>query len=107
DLAPKFLDKVGAQFFLETEPGKCLHAERQKRFADMKTRKFFAFEHNNTTPRFAQQRRRGAAGGAAADYRYVIVFHRRKISRLRCEAKRWSPPSVVAASLRCSRLPPL
>ena len=30
DLAPKFFDKMRAQFFLQTEPGKCLHAERQK-----------------------------------------------------------------------------
>ena len=75
DFAAKFFDKMRAQFFLQTEPGKCLHAERQKRFTDVETRKFLAFEDNDTTPRFAQQRCRGAAGGPAADDRYVIVFH--------------------------------
>ena len=30
DFAAKFFDKMRAQFFLQTEPGECLHAERQK-----------------------------------------------------------------------------
>src|SRR5689334_25016864 len=68
------------QFLLQTEPGKRLHAEGQKRFADVETREFLAFEDNDTTPRFAEQRCRGTTGGAAADDRHIIVFHPQKLA---------------------------
>src|SRR5207244_6444880 len=80
DLAPKFFEKAGTQLFLKAKPGKCLHAERQKRLADVETGKLVAFEHDHASPCFAEQGRRGAAGGAAADNRNIITFHRQKVA---------------------------
>src|SRR5207253_2802949 len=80
NLAAKFFDKTGAQFFLNPQPGKCFHAKRQKRLADVETRKFVPFEHDHASPCFAEQGRRGAAGGAAADDRNIIIFHREKVA---------------------------
>src|ERR1700757_173713 len=52
---------------MQPEPGKCFHAERQQRFADVKPRKFFAFEYDHAPPGAGEERRSRAAGRATAD----------------------------------------
>src|SRR4029077_10663834 len=48
DFAAELLHEPGTQeFFMQPQPGKRFHAERQERFADVKTRKLFAFEDNH------------------------------------------------------------
>src|SRR4051794_17866242 len=50
DFAAVFFYEPGVQkFFLQPEPGKCLHAEWQQRLANVKPREFFALEENHTT----------------------------------------------------------
>src|SRR5207302_11405689 len=66
--------------FLNPQPGKCFHAKRQKRLADVETRKLVSFEQDHASPCFAEQSRCGAAGGAAADDRNIIIFHREKVA---------------------------
>src|SRR5437764_6739670 len=73
DFAAVFLYEPGAQkFFLQPEPGKCLHAERQQRLADVKPRKLFALEKNHATSG-AREQRRGRAAGWSASYDRDIV----------------------------------
>src|SRR6266481_6641356 len=73
DFAAVFLYKPGTQeFFLQPEPGKSLHTERQKRLADVKPRKLFALEENHATSG-AREQRRGRAAGRSASYNRDIV----------------------------------
>src|SRR5205823_8265089 len=95
------------KFFVQVEPGKRFHAERQQRFADVKARKLFAFENNHTPTGACEQRGGRAARRSAADYSDVVnrVRHaainlaslRRKQTleaRQRQTAKRWRPPDA-------------
>src|SRR3954451_6723398 len=67
DFAAVFFYEPGAQkFFVQPEPGKCLHAERQQRLADVKPRKLLALEENHTTSGAREQGRGRAAGGSAS-----------------------------------------
>ena len=62
------------EFLVQTEPGESLHAEREKRLADMETRELFALEDDDAAPRAREQGGRSAARRPAADYRHVIGF---------------------------------
>jgi hypothetical protein len=65
--ATVFFYKSGAQKFLvQPEPGECLHAKRQQRFADMKAREFFALKEDHATSGAREQRRSRAAGWTAS-----------------------------------------
>ena len=92
---------------MQIQPGKRLHAERQQRFADVKTRKPLAFKDNHAPPGSREQRRHGAAGRSSADDSDVVnrVRHaainlaslRRKQTleaRQRQTAKEWRPPDA-------------
>ena len=57
---------------MQPEPGKCLHAERQQRFADVKPRKLFALEENHAASGAREQRRGRAAGRSASNDRDVV-----------------------------------
>jgi hypothetical protein len=60
--AAEFLYEAGApKFLVETQPGKRLHAKRQKGFANVKTWKLFAFEDDHPSPGSRQQGRCGTA----------------------------------------------
>src|SRR5207248_9374788 len=59
---------------MQSEPGKCVHAERQQRFTNMKPRKFFALENHDAATSAREQRRGGAAGRSAAHNSGVIYF---------------------------------
>src|SRR5262245_4359495 len=73
DFAAVFFYEPGAQnFFVQPEPGKCLHAERQQRLADVKSRKLFALEKNHATSGAREQRRGRAAGRSAAYDRDIV-----------------------------------
>src|SRR5882672_10862043 len=73
DFAAVFFYEPGAQkFFVQPEPGKCLHAERQQRLADVKPRKLFALEENHA-PSGAREQRRGCAPGWSASYDRDVV----------------------------------
>ena len=79
DFAAEFFHEPGAQkFFVQTQPGKRFHAERQQRFADVKARKFFAFEHDRAPPRAREQRRGYAPGRSTANDRDIVhgIAHR-------------------------------
>src|SRR5262245_26539265 len=78
DFAAVLFYEPGAQeFFVQPESGKCLHAERQKRLADVKSWKFFALQKNHTTSGAREQRRGRAAGRSASYDRDIVhrVFH--------------------------------
>src|SRR5437762_9977656 len=67
-----FYEAGTRKFFLQPEPGKCLHAERQQRLADVKPRKLFALEENHATPGAREQRRSRAAGRSASYDRDIV-----------------------------------
>src|SRR5262249_6775755 len=78
DFAAVFFYEPGAQeFFVQPESGKCLHAERQQRLADVKSWKLFALEKNHATSGAREQRGGRAAGRAASYDRDIVhrVFH--------------------------------
>src|SRR4029078_3475379 len=52
-----FQDPGIHKFLVQPEPGKRFHAERQKRFADVKAREFFTLEKNDAAPGTGEQRR--------------------------------------------------
>jgi hypothetical protein len=65
---PNFFMKPGMQeFFMQPQTGKRFHAERQQRFANVKPRKFFAFEHSYVPPAARKQRRGSAPSRASSD----------------------------------------
>src|SRR6266481_3238273 len=72
DLTAELWQKRAVEFFADSETIEGLHAERQKRFANVKSRKLFPLEDDHAPAGFRQQRRRGASGGSAADNRNVI-----------------------------------
>src|SRR6266478_2129565 len=73
DFATEFFHEPGAQeLFVQTQPGKRLHAERQQRFANVKSRKFFAFEDDYAPPRAREQRRGSAASRSSSDDRDIV-----------------------------------
>src|SRR5436190_23025634 len=73
DFAAVLFQKPGVQeFFLQPEPGKSLHAERQQRLADVKPRKLFALEENHATSG-AREQRRGRAAGRSPSYDRDVV----------------------------------
>src|SRR6266508_3773677 len=73
DFAAEFFHEPGAQkLFVQTQPGKRFHAEGQKRFADVKARKFFALEHDYAPAGARKQRRGSAAGRSSADDRDIV-----------------------------------
>jgi hypothetical protein len=57
-----FHESSAQKFFMQAQSGKRFHAERQQRFTDVKTRKFFLFENNQPAPGACEQRRGSAAG---------------------------------------------
>src|SRR5215211_4874217 len=79
-----FYESCAQKFFLQTEPGKCLHTERQQRLTYMKPRKLFALEKNHATSGAREQRRGRAAGRSASYYRDVVhaAAHRFDLSKL-------------------------
>src|SRR5437762_1438035 len=85
DFAAVLFYKPGAQqFFVQPEPGKCLHAERQQRLADVKARELFPLENNYATSGAREQRRGRAASGSASYDRDVVhaASHRFDLSKL-------------------------
>ena len=71
--AAEFFHEPGAgKFLVQTEPGKCLHAEGQERFADVKPRKFFSLEDDHAAPGPREQSGGRAAGRPAADNRHLV-----------------------------------
>src|ERR1043166_5944027 len=71
--AAKFLHKAAAlDFLVQIEPGEGFHAEGQERFADVKTREFFALENDDAATGAGKQRASDAAGRSAADDSHVV-----------------------------------
>src|SRR5438067_1085237 len=87
DLAAEFFHESGAQkFFVQTQPSKGLHAERQERFADVKARKFFALEHDHAPASAREQRRSNAASRSSSDDRDIVhggVHHALSLANFR------------------------
>src|SRR5438093_10810396 len=68
DFATVLFHESGAQkFFMQPQAGKRFHAERQQRFANVKPRKFLAFEHNDAPPGTREQRA-GSSARRSAPY---------------------------------------
>src|SRR4030095_2305680 len=66
--AAEFFYEAGAQkLFVKTQPGERLHAERQKRFANVKTWKSLALEDDHPSPGPRQQGGCGAARRSSAN----------------------------------------
>src|SRR5207249_11872905 len=107
DFPAEFRQESAIKFFADAKAVECLGAEWQKRFADMKARKFLALEKDHAPARAREQGRGGAPGRSAADDSDVVnrVRHaainlaslRRKQTleeRQRQTAKRWRPPDA-------------
>src|SRR6187397_569636 len=76
DLTAMLRHKCSIKFFAHTKSIKSLRAKRKKRFTNVKARKFFALEHDDTSPRFSQQGGCRTPGWTATNDCYVI--HRLK-----------------------------
>src|SRR6267142_5256928 len=72
DFATKLRQKSTVEFFANSQTIERCCAERQKRFTDMKTRKFFPLQDDDAAPGFSQQRCRRAPGRTATDNGNVI-----------------------------------
>jgi hypothetical protein len=59
--AELFNEARAEKLFVEPQPGKRLHTERQKRFANVKTREFLTLEDDHTSPGARQQGGSGAS----------------------------------------------
>src|SRR4029077_658272 len=79
-----FYEPCAQKFFMQPEPGERFHAERQQRFADVKPRKFFAFEYNHSAPGTREQRSSRAAGWSASNDRDIVhaAAHDSELSKL-------------------------
>src|SRR5438477_6772181 len=108
DFAAVFFYEPGTRkFFRQPKSGKCLHAERQQRLADVKPRKLFALEENHASSGAREQRGGRAARRSAADDSDVVNCVRHAAinlaslsrkqtleARQRQTAKRWRPPDA-------------
>src|SRR5262245_25514326 len=85
NFAAVFFYEPGSQkFFVQPEPAKGFHAERQQRLADVKARELFPLEKNHPTSGSREQRRGRAAGRSASYDRDVVdaAGHRFDLSKL-------------------------
>ena len=74
DLASVFWDERAIELFTDAKSIESLNAKRKKRFANMKARKFLAFENNDAASSSCEQRGGRASSWAAADDGDVIYF---------------------------------
>src|SRR6266480_58098 len=96
DFATELFHESGAQeFFVKPQSGKCFHAERQQRFANVKSRKSFAFEDNHAPPG-ACEKRCGSAARRSSPYDSDIVH---------CELHRVLIYQIVQILVRMPRSP--
>ena len=73
DFAAEFFHEPGAQeFFVQPQPAKRFHAERQEGFANVKPWKFFAFKHDNASPGASEQCSRSATGRPSTDDSNIV-----------------------------------
>src|SRR5260370_14703354 len=104
DLAVEVWQKRAVEFFAHAEAIERLHAERQKRFTDVKSRKLLPLEDDHAPAGFREQRRRRAARRPATDDCNVIdvgLFHVNWILvDGRVEATRWIEKSLA----RCQNI---
>src|SRR5262245_59218012 len=93
---------------MQPEPGERFHAERQQRFADVKSRKRFAFEYNHPPSGPGEQCRSRAAGRSASYDGHIenAAPHRFDLSKLSkaCRSKKRSSDTRTLA--RDARLSP-
>src|SRR4030095_6237474 len=67
DFAAVFFYEPGAQkLFVQAEPAKGFHAERQQRLTDVKARELFPLEKKHATSGAREQRRSRATGRSAS-----------------------------------------
>src|SRR5207249_4663087 len=107
-----FLDERGLPHFPdEPEPLERMKGEREQRFADMVTGKFFAFEQEHVVAALGQHRGRRAAGRSPADDDGVVsgwCFHRfRFFQRARLTAFHKPTPDPSQEGNWRARSPPL
>jgi hypothetical protein len=62
-----FGQKSAVEFFAHAESVECFHCERQKRLADVKTRKLLALNYNDTATSSSEQGSGGTARRSTPD----------------------------------------
>jgi len=72
DFPAEFRQESAIKFFADAKAVECLGAEWQKRFADMKARKFLALENDHAPTRAREQRRGGTAGGSSTNNADIV-----------------------------------